>query len=130
MAAEKNMGFEIVLDSTRHILSVSTWGFWDVEFMQKYESAFTEKVEKLRASSKEWCAFMDLTGFYACSTEVQSMLCQQITKATKQGLKKLVYLGKRSAAQLQLNRLFLASDIQQYFFTESEEEAFQWLLRE
>ncbi len=130
MATENSKGFEIALDTTRHILQVSAWGFWDAEFVKKYNSAFTEKVEELRANGEEWYALMDLTGFYPRSAEVQHILREQITSAKKQGLKKLVYLGERSVVQLQLNRLFLASEIQQYFFTESEEEAFQWLLNE
>jgi len=130
MAAESSKGFEISFDPAGHILRVSAWGPWDVEFVKKYARAFTEKVEELLASGEEWYALMDLTEFYPHSEEVQNILRQQIMKATEQGMKRLAYLGERSVAQLRLNELFLTSDIRHYSFVESEEEALQWLLSE
>jgi len=130
MTAENSKGFSISLDPIGHILRVSAWGFWDAEFMKKYNHAFTEKSEELRERAKEWYVFMDLIGFHPHFTEVQDILRQQITNAKKQGMKKLVYLGEKSVVQLQLNKLFLTSAIQEYSFVESEEEALQWLLNE
>jgi hypothetical protein len=130
MDTRKNKGFEISFDPARRILRVHAWGFWDAEFAKKYNSAFTEKVEGIRTDGKAWDVLMDLTEFHPYSTEVQDMLHQHLTTATKQGMRKVVCLGKMSVAQLHLRELFLVRDLPQYAFVESEEEAMQWLLYE
>ncbi len=123
-------GFEISLDRTRHIVKARIWGVWDTEFAKKYERAFMEQVEEIRASGKEWYAFEDFRGLSSCADEVQRILRQQIVQAKKEGMKKLAYLGKSSVEQKQLSKLFLTSGILLYASAESEEEAMQWLLQD
>ncbi len=128
MAPENGKGFEIALNTARHILRVRAWGFWDVEFVRKFDRAFTEKAEELQVSAKEWFALVDLTAFRPHSEEVQRMLREQLATAKKFGMKKLVYLGKKPMTQSQLKRLFLTGDTQKCSFVESEEEVGQRLL--
>ncbi len=128
MDTRKSKGFEISFDPAKRILRVRAWGFWDAEFAKKYISAFTEKVEEIRTDGKAWDVLMDLAEFHPYSTAVQDILHQHLTTATKQGLRKVVYLGEMSVAQLHLRELFLVRDLPQYAFIESEEEAMQWLL--
>jgi hypothetical protein len=130
METQKSKGFEISFDPMRRILRVRAWGFWDAEFAKKYNSAFTEKIGEIRTDGKEWYVLMDLAEFHPYSTEVQDILHQHLTTATKQGMRKVVCLGEMSVAQLHLRELFLISGLLQYTFVESEEEAMQWLLSE
>ena len=128
METVNNKGFEISLDSARHILKARIWGEWDTEFAKKYERAFREKVEEIHADGKEWYALEDFSGLSLCSDDVQSILRQQILRAKQEGMKKLVCLGKRPIEQKQLTKLFLTNGILLNSSAESEEEAIQWLL--
>ena len=125
MLVGNNKGFKISLDTTKNIFRVKAWGFWDIELAQKYESAFTEKIEELRSDEKEWCILVDLTDFYPRSPEVQNLLKAQISQ---QEVKKAAYLGKKSDVQLRLNKFFRENDMQRHAFFEFSEQALQWLL--
>lgn len=131
MAATKSKGFEIVLNQAKHILKTRAWGFWDEEFAKRYRSALTEKIEEIHVSEKGWYALADFIKFHPQSEEVQSMIREQIATASKQGMKKIAYLGKKRMIQLRFNHLFFQkSDILVHAFIESEEEAIRWLLSE
>jgi hypothetical protein len=130
MEALKSKGFEISFDPTRWVLRAKLWGFWDKEFGEKYDKAFTEKLAELCSQGKEWCALLDLAEFHLCSLDVQDILLQHLRDATAHGMRKVAYLGSISAAQIHLHALLLILDLPHSAFAESEEEALQWLLNE
>jgi len=130
MEALKNKGFEISFDPTRWILRARLWGFWDKEFGEEYDKAFTAKVAELCSHGKEWYALLDLAEFHLCSLDVQDILLQNLRDATAQGMRKVAYLGSISAAQIHLHALLLVLELPHSAFAESEEEALQWLLNE
>jgi hypothetical protein len=123
-------GFEIATDIRRHLLRVTLWGFWDVELAKKYRYAMREKIEEIVANGKEWYAIADFTQFYPRSTDVQRIIREQFETAKERGMKKIVYLGEKSAIQLRLDTGFLINNVLEYSFVESEADAIQWLLNE
>ena len=127
---ELNKGFAISLDTTRHIVKVQAWGFWNEELVKKYRKAFTEKIRELRANGNEWYALMDFREFLPRSEEVQRMMNDHIVSAQKEGMKKIGYLGERSMVQLRLNRVFRKEDMQMSAFFDSEREAIRWLMKD
>ena len=101
-----------------------------MEVAKKYKSALREKIEDIQAGGKEWYALVDFTKLYPRSEKVQNMLREQIATAKEQGMKKIVYIGEKSAIQLRFDILFPINSLQEYPFVESEIEAIQWLLNE
>ena len=125
---ELNKGFAISLDTTRNIVKVQAWGFWDVDLVKKYQKAFTEKLRELRANGNEWYALIDVREFLPRSEEVQQMMNDHIITMQKEGMQKIGYLGERSMVQIRLNRQFREEEMKMSAFFESEYEAIRWLL--
>ena len=123
-----NKGFAISLDTTRNIVKIHAWGFWDVNLVKKYRKAFTQKIKELRANGSEWYALVDFREFLPRSKEVQYMMNDHIVSAQKEGMKKIGYLGEQSMVQLRLNQVFQEEDLHMSAFFESEHEAIQWLM--
>jgi hypothetical protein len=127
MAAENSKGFQIATELTLRILRVRAWGSWDVDFVKKYWYAFTEKLEEIQAGGSEWSLLINFTALNPLSEDVQRIVHEQIALAEQHGMKKLVYLGKKSTVQLQPSR---PDASYQYSTIEDEEQALQWLLNE
>ena len=127
MAAENSKGIQIAVELTLRILRVRAWGSWDLDFTKKYWYAFTEKLEEIQASGFEWSLLINFTALKPLSEDVQRIVHEQIALAEQHGMKKLVFLGKKSTVQLRSSRPD-ASD--QYSTIEDEEQALQWLLNE
>jgi hypothetical protein len=125
-----NKGFVISLDTTRKIVKVQAWGFWDADLVKKYRRAFAEKIKELRANGNEWYALMDFREFLPRSEEIQQMMNEHIASVQKEGMKKIGYLGERLMVQLRLNRVFREEDQHMSAFFDSEREAIRWLLKD
>ena len=87
-------GYEISLDTARHILKVQAWGVWDVEekeLAENFKRELQEKVKEVSVNGKEWYVCEDLIELYPQSKEVCRIMGDGIVSAIKHGMKKAVH---------------------------------------
>jgi hypothetical protein len=119
-------GYVIRFEKEYSVLYSRLYGFFDVNFEQRYRDDYFQVLEKLQTQKLYLLA--DTREFPPQSKDVQEIRHQIIHKLHDYNVVKLAYIVERALSRLQSERLTSDESNVQVAFFESEAEARKWLL--
>jgi len=127
---KKNKGFQISIDTTKHVLKIRLWGHWDVELGKEYLKELQEQIKNVNEKEKDWYLLMDLTEYLPQSQEIQNIIAEGLAILKEDKVEKRAILVHETIIQIPTETLSGKTRLQVYSYFQSEDDAVQWLLNE
>ena len=123
---EGRRGYAIRFEEKHALLYSRLYGFFDVNFEQRYHDDYFQVLEKLQAQKLYLLA--DTREFPPQSKDVQEIRHKIIHKLHDYNVVKLAYIVEHALSRLQSERLTSDESNIRVAFFDSEAEARKWLL--